>query len=441
MRLLIYSINYTPELTGVGKYTGEMAESLAAQGHEVRVVTAPPYYPGWQVAAGYCAWRYQSEDLKGVKVWRCPLWVPGQPSGLKRLLHLATFAISSLPLILWQGVFWQPDVVLVMEPPFFCVVGALMASRLSGAKSWLHVQDFEIDAGFELGLLPSSGLIRSAIVAIERGLMSRFDRVSTISDLMVKRLFAKGVDTSKCVYFPNWVDTNTIYPLPGSNPLREELGLMPDTFVALYAGSMAQKQGLEVLLEAAQLLQADQPQIVFVLCGEGASKARLLKLATGMTNVRFLALQPLERLNGLLNLANIHLLPQLANAADLVMPSKLKGMYASGRPVIATADRGTQIAHVVQGCGIVVPPQDVTALAQAIVYLATHPNECNQLGQAARKFAVAKWNQEKILGQLEQNLVMLCDQVNPETIGVDAAILGRSLEPENSLPTMKTKRR
>lgn len=444
MRLLIYGINYTPEITGVGKYTGEMAEALATRGHEVRVVTAPPYYPTWQVGAGYYAWRYQSQELKGVKVWRCPLWVPAEPSGLKRLLHLAAFAISSLPVLLWQALFWEPDVVLVVEPAFFCVVGALLASRLSGAKSWLHIQDFEIDAGFELGLLPNSGLIRTVVMAIERWLMRRFDRVSTISEQMLQRLKTKGVDAAKCVDLPNWVDTNTIYPLPGSNPLRAELALEPDTFVCLYAGSMGQKQGLEVVIQAAQLLAADHPQILFVLSGEGSAKERLLKLAQGMPNVRFLDLQPVERLNALLNLANVHLLPQLGNAADLVMPSKLKGMYASGRPVIATVEHGTQIAQVVQGCGIVVPPEDVTALAQAIVNLATDPEACTQFGQATRFLAVAQWEQDKILRQLEQKLVGLSSKPNLENISVDGAMVGHSLKSDikkNPLSTIKTKQR
>ena len=408
MRILVCGINYTPELTGVGKYTGEMAEALANAGHEIRVVTAPPYYPDWQVGAGFSAWRYRSEFLNEVKVWRCPLWVPHQPSGLKRILHLASFAISSLPLMLWQGLFWHPDVVFVVEPPFFCVVGALLASGLSGAKTWLHIQDFEIDAGFDLGLLPNSGLIRSLVMALERWLMNRFDCVSTIYDRMMKRLKTKGVDASKCIYFPNWVNTKTIYPLQESNPLREELEIAPDTVVALYSGSMGEKQGLEAILAAANSLAQDYPSILFVLCGEGSAKKRLLEMAQGMPNVRFLNLQPVKRLTELLNLADIHLLPQLANAADLVMPSKLQGMFASGRPVIATAALGTQIAQVVQRCGIVVSPGDVTALADAIVYLATDPEERTQLGQAARKYAVTHWHQEKVLGQLEQQLVELC---------------------------------
>ncbi len=441
MRILLYGINYAPELTGVGKCTGEMAEWLAAQGHKVCVVTAPPYYPDWKVRAGFSTWRYNKEFLKGVEIWRCPLWVPCQPSGLKRVLHLASFAISSLLLILWQGLFWKPDIVFVVEPPFFCVAGALLASRLSGAKAWLHIQDFEIDAAFDLSLLPSSRVIRYPILALEHWLMARFDRVSTISECMIKRLKTKGVNASKQVYFPNWVDSKTIYPLQGSNPLREKLAITPDTIVALYSGSMGEKQGLEVLIAAADLLATDYPKVLFVLCGEGSAKNKLLKLATGRSNVRFLNLQPVEKLNVLLNLANVHLLPQLSDAADLVMPSKLQGMCASGRPVIATVHYGTQIAQVLQNCGLVVPPGDVTALANAIVYLATHPAKCIELGQAARRFTIANWDQEIILGQLEQELIGLCLLPYPKNISVDPAIVS-SLKidiQENLLLTVQTK--
>ena len=116
------------------------------------------------------------------------------------------------------------------------------------------------------------------------------------------------------------------------------------------------------------------------------------------------------------------------------MPSKLKGMCASGRPAIATAEHGTQIAKVVQKCGIVVQPGDVTALASAIVYLATNPEKCTQLGKAARKYAVNHWNQEKVLGQVEQKMVELSSPkpesvgVNAENLNVEAAMLELSLK-------------
>lgn len=412
MRILLYAINYAPELTGIGKYTSEMAEWLVAQGHEVRVITAPPYYPAWKVNKGYVAWCYRHEDLAGVKVWRCPLWVPRQPSGLKRILNLASFALSSLPLVLAQGIFWRPNLVFVVEPPLFCAPGAWLAARLGGAKAWLHIQDFELDAGFDLGILPSFSLVQKIATGSEKRLVSRFDQVSTISKRMLERLVIKGVDPSRCCLFSNWVDTDVIYPLNGNNPLRAELKINPETIVALYSGNMGEKQGIETLLAAAQLLES-YPNILFLLCGEGAAKQRLLQLAAGLSNVHFLDLQPRDRLNELLSLANIHLLPQRANIADLVMPSKLKGIFASGRPVIASALPSTQLAQVVEGRGILVPPGNVTALTEALLYLVEFPQEAGRLGQAAREFAVSNWNQETVLSRVEQ--AFLSGQSEPKT--------------------------
>ena len=134
---------------------------------------------------------------------RCPLWVPPRPGGAKRLVHLASFALSSLPVMLAQIV-WRPQVVWVVEPALFCAPTALLVVRLSGAKAWLHVQDFEVDAAFELGLLKGERL-RSAVNGVERWLMRRFDVVSTISQRMHQRLRAKGVDAPKAKMAANWV--------------------------------------------------------------------------------------------------------------------------------------------------------------------------------------------------------------------------------------------
>jgi len=138
MRILIYGINYAPELAGIGKYTGEMAHWLTGHGHEIRVVTAPPYYPKWRVWGGYSSRRYKLENSNGVKLYRCPLWVPEKVSGLKRILHLMSFAFSSAPVLI-SLIFWKPRVVLNVAPAIFTAPMALVAARLSGAKAWLHI--------------------------------------------------------------------------------------------------------------------------------------------------------------------------------------------------------------------------------------------------------------------------------------------------------------
>ena len=396
MRILILGLNFHPEPISTGKYTGELATYLTGQGHEVRVVTAPPYYPYWQVQPGYSWWRYCQEKWQGVRVFRCPLWVPRRPSGLKRLLHLFSFALSSFPILLGQ-LPWKPNIVLCIAPSFFNAPFALFTARLSGAKAWLHIQDFELDAATKLGILPSSQWMIKLSLRAERWLLRRFDRISTISNRMLARLEQKEVPQEKIFLFPNWVDTALIFPLSGDQkPFKKLLNIPDDKIIVLYSGNMGQKQGLEIIIKTARHLQA-QSKIYFVLCGDGAVRSDLESGAEGLPNVQFLPLQPLEKLNQLLNTADIHLLPQRADAADLVMPSKLSGMFASGKAVIATANPGTEVAGIMEQLGVVVPPEDALALADAILGLANNPERMRSLGQKGRSWVVANWSKEKVL--------------------------------------------
>lgn len=412
MRILIYDINFSPESVGIGKYTGEMAEWLADRGHEVRVVTTPPHYPHWKVFKGYSPWRFRHERWDSaigsagtLRVIRCPVWLPREPRGWKRVVYLASFALSSLPAMLLQ-IPWRPDVVLLIEPTFFCSPQALCAAWLSGATAWLHVQDFEVDIAFHLGHLSSLRMRRLA-QALERFLLRKFDRVSAISDRMVERLSVKGVESGRSVHFPNWVDTSAIYPLAAPSTFRQELGISERMIVALYSGSMGMKHGLGLLVEASRQL-AFRTDIQFVFCGDGPCREVLFHAAERSSNVILLPLQPVDRLNDLLNLADIHLLPQLTNAEDLVMPSKLTGMMASGRAIVATAHSGTQIASALEGRGMVTPPGDDAAFVAAVLRLAEDPDMRHRMGDEARQYAVTHMDRDEILDRFELSLMRTC---------------------------------
>jgi colanic acid biosynthesis glycosyl transferase WcaI len=409
MHVLIIGLNFYPELTGIGKYTAEFSAYLAATGHQVRVITTPPYYPHWHVQTGYRAWKYQKETWQQVEVQRCPLWVPPHPTGLTRLIHLATFALSSLPALLAQ-LSWKPDVVLCVAPALMNAPFALAFARLSGAKAWLHIQDFELDAALRLKLLPVGKWLAGLVRRLERLLLTGFDKVSSISERMLKHLTDKGVPQEKTFLFPNWVDTCQIYPLEGPNPLRAQLGLAPEQLAVLYAGTMGKKQGLEHLLSTASRLQG-HPRLRFILCGDGAIRAELEKAAERLHNVIFLQVQLVERLNELLNLADIHILPQKADAADLVMPSKLGGILASGKAVIATAHPNTEVGQIMSQVGEMVPPEDPAALAEAIVGLAKDPLKRNRLGKLGREYACQHLEKEMVLANFRDALeALISDQ-------------------------------
>lgn len=425
MRLLVYGLNYAPELTGTGKYTAEMAEALAARGHDVRVVTAPPYYPQWRIAQGWSSWRYRQERRNGVTVWRSPLWVPARPGGAARLVHLASFALTSaLPLVRqWR---WRPDVVMSIAPTLLCAPAALALARATGARAWLHVQDFEVDAAFNLGVLENARAARAAH-AVERSLFARFDIVSSISAKMVERLGRLGVAASKVFCAPNWVDVDAIRPLDRESEYRRMLAIPEGAKVVLYAGNMGTKQGLEHLAKAAALL-AHRADIRFVFCGEGPTKARLATCCAGLPNCRLIDLQPGEHLNELLNLADIHALPQRADAADLVMPSKLSGMMASGRAIVAMAHAGTELHDAVAPRGVVVAPDDAQAFAAAITALADDAAWRAQLGEAARGFAQEMLSSASVLARIEAKLIE-CSPRAPAEPGGGQPIVARRSRP------------
>lgn len=302
--------------------------------------------------------------------------------------------------------FWKPNIVLLIEPTFFGSPHVLSVATLCGGIAWLHIQDFEVDVAFQLGDFSSSHLRRQA-QTVERFLMRRFNRVSAISERMVERLAAKGIAHDRTSLFPNWVDTSTIYPLPAPSAFRRQLGIAEHAIVALYSGNMGLKQGLQLLADVARE-SAGRLEVQFVFCGDGPYRDVLARLATGTGNVTVLPLQPSEKLNELLNLADIHLLPQVANAADLVMPSKLTGMMASGRPVIATAHVGSQLSEVLRGRGIVTPPEDVNQFVSAVSCLAADAEQRRRMGESARKYAVEHMDRDQILRRFEASLMQAC---------------------------------
>ncbi len=413
MRILVHGLNYAPELTGIGKYSGEMGAWLSARGHEVRVVTTPPYYPEWKIDLPYSSTMYRSEaGPNGSWIYRCPVYVPAVPSGPKRMAHLLSFALSSLPVLLQQAS-WQPDVILTVEPTFFGAPMALLTGAVAGAPCWLHIQDFEIDASFDLGLLPSDGLLQRVALGLEGFFTRRFSRVSSISGNMVDRVLLKGVPKDRTVLFPNWVDVEAISPLSTPSRYRETLGLQ-DKFVLLYSGNLGNKQGLDVLDPLCESFCGD-PRVHFLVCGDGSLRPHLEEVARTHANLTLLPLQPLAQLNELLGTPDVHLLPQRSGAADLVMPSKLTGMLASGRPVMTTAKPGTQVARVVGGdaalgtepTGVIVPVGDVQAFHDAILRLMGDGALRQRLGAAARRYAVEYLGKEVILRKFERDLELV----------------------------------
>ncbi len=341
MKVLIVGLNYSPEMTGIGKYTGELAEWLALNGQNVKVITTPPYYPQWNIQEPYKRFGYQHEQLNGVDVYRCPLYVPRRLSSLKRIMHLLSFALSSFPLIVGQ-IFWRPDVVINPVPSLFSSPICALVARLSGAKSILHIQDYEIDAMFGLGMA-SHGLVGKFARIFERMVLRSFDRISTISRSMMNRAVTKGVSEDKLIFFPNWSDTSVFRDAKSSETLRNRLGVATGKKMILYSGNIGEKQGLEQVVDAAEYFY--ESPYHFVIVGDGAGKENLKALVVEreLKNISFSPLLELDELPILLASADCHLVIQRKGVADAVLPSKLTNIMAVGGTAVITAEANTEL--------------------------------------------------------------------------------------------------
>lgn len=406
--ILLLTLNYAPEPVGIGPYSAGLAEALAERGHRVQVIAGKPYYPQWRVYPAFAGGGWQHGEEQGVAITRCPHYVPAQPGGLKRILHLASFALTALPVALraaLRGKAQRPQVVMVIAPALLSVLTGWLAARLAGARLWIHVQDFEVEAALATGLLGEQGLPARLARWLEGWVLRRGDRVTTISPQMCAKLRDKGVAAERVREVRNWADARFAADPDGARAIRAEWGL-GDRVVALYSGNIARKQGIEILVEAARLLK-DRQDIGFVICGEGPNRAELERLAAGLDNIQLHDLQPAERMGAMLTMADLHLLPQIAGAADLVLPSKLTNMLASARPVVATADPGTGLFSEVDGCGTLTAPGDAAALAAAIAALAADPARRAAYGAAARQRAEERWMKDAIIDRVEAGIAEL----------------------------------
>lgn len=416
MRILIYGINYAPELTGIGKYTGEMAPWLAAQGHDVSVVTAPPYYPEWKVRKDYSGKLWQKELLDGVIVYRCPLYVPKNVTSVKRIIHEFSFLASIFPI--WILTLFQKkyDIVFCISPPFHLGILPLLYAKIRGARFISHIQDLQVDAAKDLGMIKNKRFL-DIMFKTEKYIFDSGDFVSTISTGMQRKIRIKGIEEDKQFIFPNWVDETMIIPLDKEQSLKSEFGFESHDKIVLYSGNLGEKQGLEMILEVAKRF-IQKKDVHFVISGSGGGKEKLVQLSEefGLTNIKFYPLQPYEKLSALLAMADVHLVLQKKSASDLVMPSKLTGILASGGCALVTASPGTSLYHIVHryDMGILVEPESTAALQKGIELALSQNMEV--VRNNARKYAEKHLSKTGILSDFEEKLFEIIGAARKEMI-------------------------
>lgn len=380
MRVIVWGINYAPEFTGIAPHNVALCEFLHARGHDAQMVTTFSYYPTWRKLPEDRGKLYRTDHLNGIPVHRCWHFVPPQVSALKRILHEASFILTST---LRQLTLPRPDVYVLVSPPLLLGAAGWLIGKIKRAPFVYHVQDMQPDAAVGLGMLQAGWFIR-ALYALESLAYRSAARVSGITPGMLAKFRRKGVPEEKFIYFPNAISLQGEGAVAGVGEFRRKNGLPADAFIALYAGNLGVKQGLDVLIEAARLVRDRRIQIV--ICGDGAQREALAEQAQRLElpNVKMLPLQQGADYNLLLADADVCFITQQSGSGNSFFPSKLLGLLAQSRAVVTVADPESELAEaaVAGGFGLNIPPGRPQEVADVLDQLAKDPARLARYGAA-----------------------------------------------------------
>lgn len=409
-RVLLIGYNFSPEPTGIGKYNGELIQWLAIRGYDCTVLTTYPYYPFWKVQPPYSKQRfwYKTEkelfDSGGrITIHRCPMYVPSVPTGKRRVVLDISFFISSffkLISLIFKSKF---DHVIAVAPSFNFGLLGFFVKKIRGAKFYYHIQDLQIEAARELGMVKSDRFIKF-LFAVENFILEKADNVSSISPAMIEKINRKS---KKPVYlFPNWVNTDFFKPLTDKDQIKAEYGYLPEDKIVLYSGSIGEKQGLEHIISSGNALK-DIGNLHFLICGSGpfVEKLKKLKDELKLENIKFLPLQPLFKFVKILNMADVHLVIQKFITSDLMLPSKLTSIWAVGGVPLVTTLPGSQLYHTIQSynIGLVINPDDQDSLNQGIKRAIE--GNWNDISLNSRRYAVDHLSIDAIMKRFESQIL------------------------------------
>ena len=387
MNLVLLTPHFAPDVAPTGTLFTRIVEELAARGHRIEVVTTLPWYRDHRIEPGYEGHWRRAEDTPWGRILRVH---PFPASDKRNIPRRALSYAGASVLAALAGARGDPvDGVLAVSPPLTHGLSGWAIARSRKAPLVFNVQDVFPDVAVELGAFKNRYLIGVTRRA-ERLCYAIADAVTVLSDDLKDNLVDKGVPPAKVHMIPNFVDVQGVKPLPRENPYREQFGLQGKT-VVMYAGNVGLSQSLDILLDTAAALAYDD-SVVFVINGQGAQREALGKRARGMTNVRFIDMQPLERLGEVLAAADVHIVPLRRGLGAASVPSKVYSILAAARPFVASVDEGTELTRLAgsSGAGIAVPPDDAEALTKAVRRLAEDPTEATRMGEAGRTF-VEQW--------------------------------------------------
>lgn len=402
MKLLVFCPHFAPDVAPTGEVMTAIAGALAERGHELHVVTALPWYLHHRVEPGWGGRLWRTERTEWGSITRLHPFPTDKTNIPARAIAFGGFTgMAALTGLLTRS---RPDAVMVMSPPLPLGLAGWLSALTRRRPFVFNIQDVFPDVAIELGAITGRRTIALARW-LERFLYRRSDAVTVLSEDLRDNLARKlvGHRPERVEVIPNFVDTARIVPADPDNDYRREHDLLGRT-VIMYAGNVGLSQSLDLVVEAARR-HAGRDDVVFVINGGGSALAGLKQRAAGLPNLRFVDMQPRERLPEVLAAGDVHLVPLKTGLARSSVPSKLYSILAAGRPVLASVDAGTEVATTLEraAAGISVPPEDPDAFCAALELMIGDPEGRARMGAAGRSF-VEDWVSPAAVGAAYEEL-------------------------------------
>lgn len=412
LRLVVICPHFTPDLAPTGEVMASIVAELVARGHRIHVVSALPWYQHHAIEQGWGGAMVRHEDVSWGRITRVHPFPTDKRNIPARALAFAGFTLlAGLAGAMTRS---RPDAVLAMSPPLTLGAAGWAVARARRIPFVFNIQDVFPDVAVELGAITRPSVIAAASW-LERISYRHADAVTVLSDDLRDNVAAKIVDRGqaegaragggKVRVIPNFIDTDWIRPRDRENAYRREFGLSGKR-VVMYAGNVGLSQSLDLMLSAAAHL-AHEPDVVFVINGGGTARPGLEQRARGLTNVRFVDMQPKARLPEVVAAADVHVVPLRTGLARSSVPSKLYSILAAGRPLVASVDQGTEVARTVDQAhaGLAVPPDDPESFTKAVTQLIDHPDDAAAMGAAGRRF-VERWASPAAVAEAYERLFL-----------------------------------
>jgi colanic acid biosynthesis glycosyl transferase WcaI len=384
MRLLMIVPYYAPDLGPSAPLFTMLAEELVKRGHQVTVIAAVPHYPSGTVPEEFRKKLIQRSKENGVEVIRVRVPSVKRASLWRRILQYVCYQFGAT----WAGLGLHYDAAFVANPALWVLLPYTCLVFFRRKPSIFSVHDVYPDVGITLGIFRNK-FVSAAVGSLERFCLKYSFSIRILSESFKPGVQALGVPESKLVLIYDWVDTTLIKPLPKDNSFTQEY-LLKEKFVVLYAGNLGLSQGLEHVLIAADRL-ADHADLQFVFVGDGAGKELLFAQVEQkkLKNVQLIPFQPRQRLPEVLASADIALISLKKGVGTGSLPSKTFSSMASGRPVIACVDEGSETWNLIQRAeaGLCVPPENPAELSNTIIALKRDPALRERLGRNGRVWA------------------------------------------------------